>query len=143
MSNVVADQMTSLAFHSQMHEGFVVGISQDGVPSLREYAAFCQSTEGIKQSVNLLQGQVKDAGLTFENFFVFGEDGLAENQGPSSRPKSFEKLKRRAPFGPESGIEDVGVHDGACGHGDLVPRDYSWSNRGQELFRHECSRVIP
>ncbi len=116
VATVVADQMTGLCFHSQMHECFVVRIIQDGLPSVRKPAAFSQRAEGVKQSVNLLQGQVEGAGLALDDFLVFGEHGLAEDQGPSSRPEGFENLIGCAPFGPKSGVENVGVHDGAGGH---------------------------
>ena len=57
--------------------------------------AFRQRAQSVEQSVDLREVKAQRGGFAFEDFFVFGERCLAEDERPMPLPERVEQFVRR------------------------------------------------
>ncbi len=95
MTEVVAHQCLGFGLYGELDEGFIIRVVENGNPSVGSWVAFRQRAQGVQQSVDFHEVEVKGGGFAFEDLLVFRDGGLAEDERPAPLPERVEQLPCR------------------------------------------------
>ncbi len=113
MAHVVGDDTAGGGVVGELDERFIVGIGENGKPARSELPLFRTSTDGIEQRVDLRESKAEFSSVRFQDFLILVDKVIAEDGTPAVLSQSDEDIERVAATGAKSGIEDIGIEDGA------------------------------
>lgn len=125
MAAVMGNQIACFGLQRKLCESFVIGVRKKRLPEGGGAAGFCAGTEGIEKFVHHGRGQAEAVAFAFQDFFIFGKHGIADDHGKLALRKTDEQRMRCSVFRPQSSQQHVGIKDGTDHVSDFM-RGWPW-----------------
>ena len=118
----MSDETRHFRRDRQLYERLIVRVLENGSPKTRRIMALGHGAKRVEQRVDIFRRQTQHRNLSLQDFFIFGNNRVAENQDPLPPPKRIKNLKRSSIPRPKSGVQHVGVNDSSQIELQGVPR---------------------